>query len=68
MIKIELYECGVCHTRYKSKDECTECEESHVKPKRIEGAKWVAKKNDSSGYPYRVTIEFEDGETIEYRR
>lgn len=69
MKKLELYQCEVCGTQYKSKQECLACETSHIRPVRIGGAKWNAKNvGCSDGLPLKVTIVFENGATAEYKR
>lgn len=68
MKEIKLYQCGICGTQYKMKNECEACEKHHVKPKRITGKKYHGKNMCSDGYPIHVTVSFEDGNTITYKR
>lgn len=68
MKKVEHYICEICGTEYKDKKACTECEEGHHKPERIDGATYVSMKNNGSGYPTRVHIKMSNGEIITYRR
>ena len=68
MKELKLFVCETCGTRYNDKRTCKECEDSHVKPKQISGARYVAFKNNKAGYPCRILVEFEDGEILEYSR
>lgn len=69
MKKLELYQCEICGTQYKNKQECQSCEKSHIKPVRISGTKWNAKNAGcTDGLPIKVTVVFENGVTAEYRR
>ena len=69
MKKVELYQCEVCGTQYKHKGECEECEKKHVRYTRITGAKYNAQNVGSNdGLPVKVTIQFENGKSADYRR
>ena len=47
MKKLELYQCEVCGTQYKSKLECTECETRHMKELRIVKSRYLPFTQDS---------------------
>ena len=62
MKEITSYVCEICGTGYKEIGDCKRCEESHIKIKKIERAQYAK----SCKYPMKMTVEFEDGERIEY--
>lgn len=68
MKKVEHYICEVCGTEYNEKGKCKQCESGHNKPKGIDGAQWYPIGQDGSGYPARVHILMDNGETITYKR
>lgn len=68
MRKVEHYICELCGTEYKEKETCARCEKGHKKPTGISGADFVSIKSDGSGYPARVHIIMDNGETITYKR
>ena len=68
MKTLEKYQCEYCHTEYHEKSACERCEKNHkVKPK-IKKTIYQSYEMDRSGYPMRINIEFENGETITYKR
>ena len=48
MKKLELYECGLCHTRYNSKEECEKCERFHRKNLNIVEARYLSRAQDGT--------------------
>jgi hypothetical protein len=69
MKKIELYECGVCKTRYGYKADAIACEKSHIIPVEIIGTKYNGKNvGNQDGLPVKITVRFQDGKQAEYRR
>ena len=73
MKKIEVYQCELCGAQYKSEEECKECENYHIKPVSVVCAKWLPKgflKDDpkADGLPLKVSVTFEDGTTLDYKR
>ena len=62
MKEITSYVCEICGTVYKEIGDCKRCEESHIKIKQIERARY----NSSYKYPIVITVEFEDGKRIKY--
>lgn len=67
MKKIELFVCEICGTQYSSKLACESCEKSHKIPVKIVRQRYVDPKNHG-GYPVSVTIEFNNGEQLVYKR
>lgn len=69
MKKIEVYQCELCGAQYNTEDECKECENYHIKPVSIAGAKWLPKGlSKANGFPMKVSVVFEDGTTLDYIR
>lgn len=68
MKEISLYKCDICGTEFKEKDRCMACERVHKQVKKIAGARYLPITGDETGYPDRITVEFEDGETKVYKR
>ena len=68
MKELSKYQCEYCHTEYREKSACEQCEKNHkVKPK-IEKTVYQPHEMDRSGYPMRINIKFEDGKVITYKR
>ena len=63
-----LYRCEVCNTAFNDKDTCEKCERGHRIPKEITSCRYRPTTINASGYPDRITVEFDDGETISYTR
>ena len=63
MEEITYYVCEICGTVYKEIGDCKRCEESHIKIKKIERARY----NPSYKYPTSITVVFEDEKTIRYK-
>ena len=68
MKKIELYVCEHCGTQYADKEACKTCESTHTPPKEIVSGKYLAYKNDHTGYPIVVRLMMADGKIVEYKR
>lgn len=69
MKKLELYQCDLCGTQYRSRLECKNCEKSHRRPTGVLDARWNAKNVGSSdGYPVKVSVMFDNGVSVDYRR
>lgn len=68
MKELKLYQCEICGTQYKVKNECKECEKRHIKPKKINGTRYLNFKDNNKGYPVSISVEMEDGVTITYKR
>ena len=65
----KLYMCEFCNTQYKDKNDALKCEQNHKTPKKIKESKYhEAKDAPNGGYPDRIRIEFDNGETIWYKR
>lgn len=70
MKEIKLYVCETCGTQYSEKKKCDECEKLHESkiPKKIIKAKYLPIAQDRTGHPINITIEFNDGTKVEYRK
>ena len=56
--------CAICGATYNTKFDMKECYKSHAK---VESFKKVRYKQYEK-YPHRLDIQFEDGNTISFRR
>lgn len=68
MKEISLWKCEVCGTEYKEKAACKKCEERHKKGGKIVKMRYLPYTSDQSGYPNKITVEFEDGVKKIYSR
>lgn len=68
MIEQKLYVCEYCGTQYKEKSACKACETSHIKPVEIIDARYVAVKNDVTGYPTQIHVKMANGKVQIFRR
>lgn len=68
MKELKLFVCEICGTQYNEKKKCQECETSHKKPKNIVHARYVPYRNNKSGYPNKIEVEFSYGEVLSYCR
>ena len=60
--KVELYECPICHTRFKAEDRAILCEKTHKQIDNIIDMRYIS----THEYPETITIKFKEGKTIEY--
>lgn len=67
MKEISHFACDICHTEYRERERCAECEESHRKPVRIFGSHYVAQDKNLLGYPISIDVEFENGNIKTYK-
>ncbi len=68
MKKVEHYICDVCGTEYAEKAKCQECEKEHKKAVSISKCRYLGLRNAGTGYPQSVTIKFDDGSEIDFKR
>lgn len=68
MKELKLFMCDVCGTKYNDKRTCQRCESTHIKPKKVLEAKYLPFTQNAKGYPTRINIEFENGESVVYSR
>lgn len=68
MKELKLYVCEVCGTQYADRANAKVCEKSHKVPQRISGCKYLSRKQDQSGYPQKISVIFDDGKSVDYRR
>lgn len=68
MRKVEFYVCDICGSQYSSKAECEFCEKDHKSPVKIVLSKYVKTPENRSGYPVSVTVLFDNGATVIYKR
>ncbi len=62
MIKKECYKCEYCGTWYDTEEDAKKCEKWHTKVTIVENAVY----NQSSRYPTRIGVRFDDGEYLVY--
>ena len=81
MEKVTMFRCARCMHTYSTEEECKKCEESHVKPAKMQtcyfadikrtdkdGKCWVDESSRRpSKYPMGINILMEDGKVIEYK-
>ena len=66
---ITMYECEVCGQRYRDRDECLNCENSHITDLQIARARFLPKQHVTDGFPVILEIaSAKTGEKAEYRR
>ena len=69
MKEVKLYQCEICGTQYKEKLKAKDCEASHIKPVKISGMKFNSMNCGSGdGLPVKITVTFENGACVDYRR
>lgn len=68
MKKIEKYRCEICKTEYSDKTDCLQCEKSHKTATEIIDARYLSLNQNEQGYPVSVTIKFNDGKTVIFKR
>lgn len=72
MIKKEVYQCEVCGTQYRDKDECRKCEEFHARipasmEQNIFDTRYEPTNQNGSPFPFYLTIAFKDGRKAQYK-
>lgn len=65
MTETKLYCCDICHTSYKNKIACEECEASHITNYEKIDFKYASRKG-AENYPTKVVITFDNGRTAIY--
>lgn len=68
MKKLEFFQCEVCGTQFKSKEECAKCEKGHRKEVCIVKARYLPYTHDGSGMPTAITLAGPDGRHYTYKR
>ena len=68
MAKIDLYQCEVCGTQFKSKEDCVKCEKRHQKELYIVKSRYLPYTQDESGMPTTITLAGSDGRHYTYKR
>lgn len=68
MKKIDLYQCEVCGTQFKSKVDCVKCEKGHQKELHIVKTRYLPYTQDGSGMPMTITLVGPDGRHYTYKR
>lgn len=68
MKKLELFQCEVCGTQFKSKEECERCEKGHPKELHIVKARYLSRTQDATGMPASITLVGPDGRHYTYKR
>lgn len=68
MKKIEKYRCEICKTEYSDKTDCLQCEKNHKTPVEITDTRYLPYSQNQNGYPVLVTIKFNDGKTVIFKR
>lgn len=65
MKEIIRYRCEYCGMEHTKKEECEECEKSHIPPDKILNSDF---NNDHCGYPEAITVKFKNGKKGRYKR
>lgn len=68
MKKIDLYQCEICGTQFKNKEDCEKCEKIHEKELRIIKSHYLPFTRDKSGMPTTITFIGPDGKNYTYKR
>ena len=68
MKKLEFFQCEVCGTQYKNKEDCQKCEKQHQKELYIVKSRYLPFAQDKSGMPISITITGPDGRHYTYKR
>jgi hypothetical protein len=68
MKKIELYACEICGTQYAEMSRARECETNHKRPISVTATYDTPITMNKRGYPGRVTVLFDNGTEVTYRR
>lgn len=68
MKKLELFQCEVCGTQFKNKDDCSRCEKGHVKELWIVKSRYLPYTQDKSGMPTTITLMGRDGSHYTYKK
>ena len=68
MKEVKYYACEMCGTIYTEKEHAINCENNHKKIKQIDSCIYNAYKNDNTGLPSRITVEFDNGEKVDFSR
>ena len=63
-----IYRCEICNTVYNNKEICEKCEKNHHMPRDIESCRYRPITCNQAGYPDRITVVFDNGELITYKR
>lgn len=65
---MKKYVCPICGTVYGTKMEKTECKSSHSAISKIHSADYIQPHKKPEKYPYRIKVEFEDGNIVQFWR
>ena len=70
MKKIELFQCEICGTRFKAKEACQKCENTHnrLDGLRIVEARFLPNTQDKSGMPITIMLANKNGDMYRYKR
>lgn len=60
--------CSICGTVYTTKLEKQECKSKHSEIKKIHSADYIQPHKKPEKYPYRIKVEFEDGNIVQFWR
>ena len=66
MTETKLYTCDICHTSYKDKMACKECEASHITNYKQIDFKYI-NNSRTKNYPNKVVVTFDDGYVATYK-
>lgn len=60
------YKCKRCSTAFSCKDIFKQCKKSRRVSKEIKSCRYYPIMCNQAGYPDRITVVFDDGETVTY--
>lgn len=60
--------CEICGTEYSDKARAKRCEMSHRHPAGINTSEWRSIADDATGYPQYVTVSFDNGKIVKYKK
>ena len=68
MIEVTQYQCEVCKKYYTEREQCEECEASHVAVDSVTDYRYLSKDvGPECKYPCAVTVKMADGSVLVYK-
>ena len=68
MKEIKKYRCEICQSEYLDKQAALDCEKCHHAVNKITEMRYLPKNLGRDGYPVTVSIQFDDGKIVKFKR
>lgn len=68
MKEIKKYRCEICQSEYLDKQTALDCENHHRAVNKITEMRYLPKNMSRDGYPVAVSIQFDDGKIVKFKR